>query len=78
MGRGEAVRRPTHVTVGPSFDCPTEAERAAAALRSRRVVVVVERVMEIICPGNVRRTRWVLSVARDDVRLAERILSESS
>lgn len=69
------MSRATRTNVGGSYDRPADAERAAVVLRAGRVAAEVEEVIEIVCPGSVRRTRWLLSVPREDTQRAARLLA---
>jgi hypothetical protein len=67
---GKAKRAPV---AGTFFD-RTSAERAAAVLRARKIRVEIEEATAFLCPGLVRKCGWMLFVASDDVRRANRLL----
>jgi hypothetical protein len=67
---GKAKRGP----VAGSFFDRKGAERAAAVLRASKIKVEIEEATAFLCPGLARKRSWVLFVASDDVRRANRLL----
>ena len=63
--------------IGGTFHKRADAERAAGALRARKIKVEIEKVACVHCPGGVREDGWVLGTASEDVKRAVRILDEA-
>jgi len=71
------VKRPKRAVLGVTFYDRTAGNRAAAVLQAKRLLVRVEEVQSLLCPGGIRKQGWVLHVPVGDLRLAERYLNQN-